>query len=68
MTGNASKLKAITKSLLVQWQQTREDWRDDKSLEFDLKYIQELLAGVERAVAVIDELDKLIVKIRRDCE
>jgi hypothetical protein len=30
--------------------------------------MQELFAGVDKAVAVIDKLDKLIGKIRNDCE
>ena len=68
MSGNGSKLMAITKELSNQWQQTREYWRDEKSQEFDRQYMQELLASVDRAVGVIEQLDKLISKIRTDCE
>ena len=68
MSGNASKLAAITRELSNQWQQTKEYWRDAKSQEFERQYIQELLAGVDKAVTVIEELDKLITKIRNDCE
>ena len=42
--------------------------QDTKSQEFEHKYIAELLAGVDRAVAIFDELDKLIAKVRNDCE
>ena len=68
MRGNGLKLAAITKELSYQWQQTKEYWNDAKSQEFEQKYIEELLSGVDRAVAVIDELDKLVSKIRNDCE
>jgi hypothetical protein len=68
MSGNASKLAAITRELSNQWQQTKEYWRDAKSQEFERQYIQELFAGVDKAVAVIEELDKLATKIRNDCE
>ena len=30
--------------------------------------MEELLASVDRAVTVIEQLDKLITKIRSDCE
>lgn len=68
MRGNGLKLAAITKELSYQWQQTKEHWNDAKAEEFEQKYIDELLASVDRAVAVIDELDKLASKIRSDCE
>ena len=68
MSGNGSKLMAITKELSTQWQQTKEDWRDAKSQEFERQYMDELLASVDRAVTVIEQLDQLITKIRPDCE
>jgi len=68
MRGNGLKLAAITKELSYQWQQTKEHWSDAKSQEFEHKYIDELFASVDKAVAVIDELDKLVSKIRNDCE
>jgi len=68
MRGNGLKLAAITKELSYQWQQTKEYWNDAKSQEFEQKYLEELLSSVDRAVAVIDELDKLVGKIRNDCE
>ena len=68
MNSNGSRLYAITKELWVQWQRTREDWRDDKSLEFQKKYLEELMSSVDKTVAVIDQLDKVINKIRKDCE
>jgi len=68
MRGNGLKLAAITKELSHQWHQTKEYWNDAKSQEFERKYIEELLSNVDRAVGVIDELDKLVSKIRNDCE
>ena len=65
---NGSKLVAITRQLSVQWQQTKDYWKDAKSQEFEHKYIEELLAGVDKAVTVIEQLDKLETKIRNECE
>jgi hypothetical protein len=68
MSGNGTRLAAITKELWIQWQHTREDWKDAKSLEFERKYLEDLLASVDAAVTVIEQLDKLVTKIRHDCE
>ena len=68
MSGNGSKLMAVTKELSNQWHYTKEYWRDAKSQEFERKYLQELMASVDRAVAVMEQLDKLVGKIRNDCE
>ena len=59
---------ALTRALNQEWQQTKECWRDAKCEEFERKYIQELMTGVDRAVTVIEQLDKVITKIRKDCE
>lgn len=67
MSGNGAKLAAVTKDLSQQWQQTKEHWRDAKSLEFERQYIQELLSSVEKAVTVMEQVDKLVTKIRNDC-
>lgn len=66
--GNGSRLVTITKDLNNQWQQTRETWRDAKGLEFQHDYLEELSANVDRALSVIEALDKIITKIRSDCE
>lgn len=68
MSANGARLEAITKELRVQWQRTKEHWSDAKSVEFEHKYLEELFSSVDRAVLVIDQLDKLISKIKKDCE
>jgi len=68
MSPNASRLGMVTKDLLIQWQQTREYWTDVKSLEFERKYLEELKAGADTAVTIIEQLENLLTKIRKDCE
>jgi hypothetical protein len=65
---SGTRLTMVTRELMNQWQDTREYWQDAKSQEFDHQYMEELLATVERTVTVIDQLDKIIAKIRKDCE
>ena len=68
MNANGTRLGAITKELWNQWQQTKQYWKDAKSEEFEHKYLEELVASVDKTVMVIEQLDKLLSKIRRDCE
>ena len=42
--------------------------KDAKCEQFEREYMQELVASVDRAVAVMEQLDKLVTKIRKDCE
>lgn len=68
MSASGSRLSGITKELRLQWLETREYWRDAKALEFEAKYLDELFASVEKTVTVIDQLDKLVSQIKKDCE
>ncbi len=68
MSASGTRLEALTKELRVQWQQTKEYWADAKSQEFEQKYLLELFTSVDRAVGVIDQLDKLVARIKKDCE
>ena len=68
MNANGARLGAITKELWAQWQDTKSYWKDAKSAEFEHKYLEELVASVDKTVMVIDQLDKLISRIRKDCE
>jgi len=68
MKANASRLTALTRELWANWQQTKQSWGDAKSQEFEQKYLQELLSSVDKTSAVIEQLDKVVTKIKRDCE
>ncbi len=68
MNAATTRLSAVTKDLWAKWQYTRESWSDSKSLEFERQYLQELNASVDKAVAAMEELEKLLSKIKSDCE
>jgi hypothetical protein len=68
MKASGNKLTAVTRELWANWQQTKMSWRDTRAQEFERRYLEELLASVDRTVTVIEQLDKLITKIRKDCE
>ena len=68
MSAAGGKLSAVTKVLSSQWQQTKESWKDAKCEEFERHYMDELFTSVDKAVGIIDQVEKLVAKIRSDCE
>jgi hypothetical protein len=64
----ASRLNGVTKDLYLQWHQTRDTWRDAKAEEFDQKYLQELWTTVDKTIGVIEQLDQLLSRIKKDCD
>jgi hypothetical protein len=68
LTGNKSRLAGITKELSLKWDETKNYWHDAKSREFEQRYMTELFANVDRTITVIEKLDELLNKVRKDCE
>ena len=68
MKASSNRLSGITKELRAQWLDTKHYWKDAKSQEFERRFMEELLASVDRTVTVMEQLDKLLTKIRKDCE
>ena len=65
---SANNLVTALKDLSYRWQETQAFWHDIKSREFEQTYIADLPGHVSRAVAVMEEIDGLIRKVRSDCE
>ncbi len=61
-------LVTATKELSRQWEQTKDSWQDAKSKEFEQKYLLDILSGVDRAAGVFEQLEKLVARVRNECE
>lgn len=68
MNATSSRLMGLTRELTGKWNQTRDAWQDARADEFDRKYMQELQSSVDKTIIVMEQLDKLLTKIRNDCE
>jgi hypothetical protein len=64
----ASNLGQVLKDYIIQWQDTRNYWRDAKSAEFEHKYLEKLPGYVQITRNVMEEMDTLLSKLKRDCE
>ena len=66
--GSAASLGEAVKELSIEWQQTKNYWRDVKSQEFEKNYLDALPSYVARATTFMEEIDTLLRKVKTDCE
>jgi hypothetical protein len=56
------------RELSERWHATKVSWRDAKALEFEKQYLEPLPGLITKTSAMINELENLLRKIRKDCE
>jgi hypothetical protein len=56
------------RELSEQWHAAKTHWRDAKALEFEKNYLEPLPGLVTKTGSMINELENLLRKIRKDCE
>jgi len=68
MSASQNRLMGLTKELAAEWALTKQSWSDAKSREFEKRFLDELFTGVNQAVTNIESLERILNKIRTDCE
>jgi hypothetical protein len=68
MSESQNRLVSLTRELLVEWENTKQHWRDAKSAEFEKRFLDDLMSGVNAAVTNIESLEHILSKIHDDCD
>jgi len=68
LNGPKAKLSKTTKDIVLQWERTKESWRDQKARQFEQKYLAGLQDQVTGAMSVVEDLERVLNKIQKDCE
>lgn len=68
VSSSRSLLVRSSRDLVEAWHDTERYWRDEKSAQFDKEFIAPIPKTVAAAAAVIQEIDGVLNKMRRDCE
>ena len=68
MSASQNRLVGLTKELAAEWANTKQSWSDAKSREFERRFLDELFAGVNQTLNNIETLERILSKIRNDCE
>lgn len=63
-----ARLAGLLKQLALEWEQVRGTWTDAKAGEFHQRYMADLMAEGEKTLTALDNLEKLIQKMKDDCE
>jgi hypothetical protein len=66
--GSKNRLLGLAKGLGADWAEVKNHWNDGKSQEFEKRYIEELMTAVSAAMTNIDAVEKILNKVREDCE
>ena len=68
MSASQNRLVGLTNELRAEWEQTKHYWNDAKSREFEQRFLTELLSSVNQTINNIESLERVLGKIRNDCE
>jgi hypothetical protein len=68
MSASQNRLVSLTSELRTEWEQTKHYWNDAKSREFEQRFLTELFSAVNQTITHIESLERVITKIRTDCE
>jgi hypothetical protein len=68
MSAAQNRLAGLTNELRAEWEQTKQYWHDAKSQEFEQRFLHELFPAVNQAINQIESLERILAKLRHDCE
>jgi hypothetical protein len=61
------KLYTALKDLALRWEECKDQWHDSVRREFEEKQWAPLEPHVKAALAAMDRLDQVLIKVRNDC-
>jgi hypothetical protein len=62
-----AKFVQAAKKLMAEWQQVREEWRDDNCRQFDKKYMTPLEASIRAASLAMERMEMILESAQQDC-
>jgi uncharacterized protein YukE len=65
---SAGTLQEALKELMARWENVRGQWQDAKAQEFEQQYFEKLPELIRNSVNLMDDIDAVTQKLRRDCE
>jgi hypothetical protein len=61
-------LTKASKDLANRWMQAKSNWRDGRAEYFEKEYLFMIEQEVRKALATIDHMNTVLLKIVKDCE
>ena len=67
LSHSEAQLAKALKEMLMAWERTASDWRDQARAEFEETYIEELVPAVKGAIGGVNEINLLLDQAIREC-
>jgi hypothetical protein len=64
--GRGQLAKAM-KEMLAKWAETKGDWDDSVSRNFEKRFLQSLEMDMRAATSAMDSMAQILAAVRRDC-
>ena len=61
---SSAKIKLSAKDLNIIWQQTKTFWKDEKSRQFEEKFMAPLSAEIKKTETALDTIGAILNRIR----
>jgi len=68
MSAVQNGLAAMTREWRAEWDETKQYWNDAKSREFEEHFMTELLPAVSQTINTVESLERVLAKLRQDCQ
>jgi hypothetical protein len=63
-----ARLVGVMRTVVREWDHVRQDWCDERSRAFGEQYIDAFREGIDRVLPRLEELERVMRKVRTDCE
>ena len=68
LMASRTHLATLSRELARNWDYTSEHWQDQRRAEFEVKYLEPLRTQLVASMDAREKLDRILLKIRSDCE
>jgi len=68
MSAVQNRLAALTRELQTEWGHAKHYWNDPKSREFEERFLEQLFPAISQTITTIESLERVLAKLRQDCE
>ena len=68
VSSSRSLLVRSSRDLIEAWRETERHWRDARANKFYKEFIADIPKSSATAANIIQDIDAILAKIRRDCE
>ncbi|MDB6132714.1 MAG: hypothetical protein JWM59_957 [Verrucomicrobiales bacterium] len=67
-SGTSSNLETATRDMMAAWARTQDQWRDQKSRQFEESHLAPLPGLLAQSREALSNLEIILRKIKHDCE